>query len=101
VSAKWLGDEVDTRRTLLLTTLILLGLGNLLVIAWRAIWVRWWTVAAVLVYVGVMYLPPTAHFFVLTPLTITQWLSLIAVAAAAFIPCALAGRFLACGDEGD
>ncbi len=101
VSAKLLGDPEMMRRTLLLTTLILLGLGNLLVIARRTVWARWWAAAAVLVYVGVMYLRPTAHFFELSPLSLVQWMSVIAVAAAAFIPCALAGQFLACGDEGD
>ncbi len=74
--------DAETARTLLLTTLILAGLGNAVVatagerrlIAWAA-----FGTAAVLTAAAV---PPVAYFFALAPLTGGEWLA-VALAAAA------------------
>jgi magnesium-transporting ATPase (P-type) len=99
VSALALGDSVKTQKTLLLSTLILLGLANLLRVmahdeprSWGNRWAWWWALLAVPVYALVMYLPPTAWFFALTPLTLAQWGLVLLVAVPAFVLCKLSDR---------
>jgi cation-transporting ATPase E len=80
-------QQVRTQRTLLLTTLVLLGLATLL----RALTdgeagmlrgdrhLRWLAAAAVPVYLLALYVPLAAYFFELTPLTLGQWGKVLAV----------------------
>jgi hypothetical protein len=76
----------------LLSTLILIGFGNVLVVGeGEARLVGWVGLAAVL-YAAVMYVGPTAYFFALAPLTEFQWAVAAGVAAAALVPCAILGR---------
>jgi cation-transporting ATPase E len=100
LSARRLGDPVETQRTLLLSLLVLLGLGNLLRVLGHAgraappqdrlLWL--WPAAALAVYAGAMYQPWVADFFQLTPLSWSQWGLVLAVAAPAFAACLLSGR---------
>ncbi|QEL19893.1 HAD-IC family P-type ATPase [Limnoglobus roseus] len=78
-----LGHDAETARTLLLTTLILAGLGNAVVatagdrrlIAWAAFGAAGMAAAAAV--------PPVAYFFALAPLTGGQWASVVIAAGAA------------------
>ncbi|OAI47229.1 hypothetical protein AYO44_09935 [Planctomycetaceae bacterium SCGC AG-212-F19] len=90
-------DPADVRlhRTLLLSTLILLGLGSLLRVVThgetqvltRDRLLRLLALAALPVYLATMYVPVLARFFELTPLTVTQWAVVLAVAGPAFLLC--------------
>jgi cation-transporting ATPase E len=96
------GEGLRAQRTLLLSALVLLGLGNVLRIAEGDRWLRRWVAAALPTYALVMYVPPlgeyrgvplsAAHFFELEPLSPSQWGLVIAVAAPALALCWLAGR---------
>jgi cation-transporting ATPase E len=96
-------DQVG-QRTLLLSTLVLLGLGNLLRVAEGDRRFRWWVVAALVVYAAVLYVPPlgeyrgvplsAAHFFDLRPLSLARWGLVVAVALPALVLCWLLGRLL-------
>jgi hypothetical protein len=102
VSAWRFGDDVTTQRTFLLSTLIPLGLGNLLRIAeWDAkLWL--WAGVALPAYLAVMYLPPVgyyqgtplslAYFFALAPLAAWQWGIIAAATAPALGLCWLTDR---------
>jgi cation-transporting ATPase E len=92
IAARGLGDDLTGQRTLMLSTLILLGLGNLLRVAEADRWLGWWVGAALPVYLAVMYVPPTGAFFELTPLSPGRWGLVVAVAAPALALCWLAGR---------
>lgn len=88
-----LGDDPQARRTLLLSALILMGLGNVLIVAEGDRRLYWWAAAALPVYAAVMYVEPLAYFFDLTPLSAAQWALVIAAAALALGPCALVNRY--------
>jgi hypothetical protein len=93
-------DDVPTQRTLLLSTLILLGLGNLVRVVTHGErqplaavrWVFGWVLLAVPVYALAMYVPPLARFFELVPLGPREWGLVLAVAVPAFGLCLLTGR---------
>ena len=90
------------QRTLLLSTLVLMGLGNVLRVAEGDRRLRWWVAAALPVYVAVMYVPPlgeyrgvplsAAYFFELRSLALAQWGLVIAAAGPALTVCWLLGR---------
>jgi cation-transporting ATPase E len=81
LSARLWQDEVQTQRTLLLSTLIPLGLTTVhrvrahgesrTLTGDRALTL--WALVAMPVYLTAMYWPLAAHFFELTPLSLTQW----------------------------
>ncbi|HJT78150.1 MAG TPA: cation transporting ATPase C-terminal domain-containing protein, partial [Gemmataceae bacterium] len=83
------GDSVEVQRTLLLSLLVVLGLANL----YRVLpgdghrLLRLWPVLALLLYAGVMYIPPAANFFLLVPLGAAGWGVVLAFAAPAFLLC--------------
>jgi cation-transporting ATPase E len=85
------GDDVDLQRTVLLSVLVLTGLGNLLVIGEGERRLVLWSVFAVPLYLAVMYFWPTAYFFALTPLDSSHWVAVTLLAAAALVPCVLIG----------
>jgi cation-transporting ATPase E len=99
LAAHYEADE-KTERTLLLSTLVLLGLGNIL----RALRhgesgslhgdtrFRWLAAVGLPVYLLMMYLPPTGRFFELTPLTWMHWGMVFSIAAPAFVVCELSDR---------
>jgi cation-transporting ATPase E len=87
-----LDTDASFRRTLLLTTLIVMGLGNLVIVTqgeWRFVA---WAMAAIAGFAVVMFVKPTAYFFDLSPLTGLQWLMTVPIAAIAIIPMALLTR---------
>ena len=90
--AVWhLGDGVEEKRTLLLSTLVLAGLANAVLVGggeWR--FVAWAALAGVL-YLAVMAFGPTADFFALTPLSAGPWAAAVGAAAVGVT----AGRLLA------
>jgi cation-transporting P-type ATPase E len=86
LAAAGAGADPAARRTLLLSTLILAGLGNVLLVAGRDARLVTWSACALPVYVALMYWPPTADFFELAPLAGAQWR---AVATAALFALAL------------
>jgi cation-transporting ATPase E len=102
VAALVLEEDRVGQRTLLLSTLIVLGLGNLLRVAEGDRRLRWWVVAALAVYALVIYIPPlgefrgvplsAAHFFDLRPLNLARWGLVVAAAAPALALCWLFGR---------
>ena len=82
---------VEEKRTLLLSTLVLAGLANAVLVGggeWR--YVAWVLFAGPL-YLAAMAFGPTADFFALTPLSAAQW----AAAATAAAVGVAAGRLLA------
>jgi cation-transporting P-type ATPase E len=88
-------DDPQMPRTLLLSILILLGLGNVLIIADRDQRLVWWAAMALPAYLAVMYNGPLGYFFALSPLAGEQWALIAVIAAAALVPCGLVGRYLA------
>jgi cation-transporting ATPase E len=92
------GDDLDAQRTVLLTTLVLVGLGNALVIGEGERRVVVWVVLGVPLYLAAMYFDTLtgvtgpAYFFALTPLGSLQWAAAAVAAAAALVPCVLLGR---------
>jgi cation-transporting ATPase E len=102
VAARAWHEGEQTQRTLLLSALVLLGLTTLL----RALThgethalpgdrlFRWYAAAAVPVYLAAMYLPPAAYFFELTPLSVRQWLWVLAFVAPAYLLLLLTDRRL-------
>ncbi|QEG28000.1 putative cation-transporting ATPase F [Gemmata obscuriglobus] len=81
----------DTQRTMLLTALILLGV----TVLWRVLngdgerlttdrWLVKLSLVVVPIYAGFMYWPLSADFFRLAPLSGSEWLKVLAVAAPAF-----------------
>jgi len=91
VAAHALECDVKTQRTLLLSVLVLLGITAL----WRALGdgeeqplkgdmrFRLLALAAVPAYLASMYVPLSARFFQLVPLTVSQWSLVLAVAVLA------------------
>jgi cation-transporting ATPase E len=81
LSARVWQDDVPTQRTLLLSTLVLLGLSTLLRVRTHGETrtpggdrgLLWLAAGAVPVYLTAIYWPFAADFFVLTPLTLAQW----------------------------
>jgi cation-transporting ATPase E len=100
ISDRVLNETEETQRTLLLSTLILLGVTTLL----RALTdgetkplvgdarFRWLALGAVPVYVAAMYFPPTAYFFRLACLDLLHWGLAVAVALPAFFLCKVSDR---------
>jgi cation-transporting ATPase E len=95
ISARVLAQDGKTGRTLLLSTLILLGVGTLL----RALTdgesqplvgdtkFRWLAVLALPVYAVALYLPLANDFFQLVPLGLAEWALVLAVAGPAYLLC--------------
>jgi cation-transporting ATPase E len=93
LSARAWPNDSEIPRTLLLSFLVLLGLTTLL----RALSdgethlspsdrrFRWLTVAALLVYLAVMYCRPIGGFFALVPLTVTQWVIVVASSGGCYL----------------
>lgn len=73
-------DGVAERRTLLLTMLVLAGLGNVALVGEADRRLLAWTIFAMLLYLIAMYIEPLSYFFVLTPLTVGKWLVVIIAA---------------------
>ncbi len=92
-----LHEDLPTQRTLLLSTLILMGLGNVLWIGEGDHRLRYWVAAALSVYLAVMYAPSlgewhavplsAASFFELQALSPVRWGLIVAVAAPALALC--------------
>jgi magnesium-transporting ATPase (P-type) len=86
-SARVLNDTEAMQRTMLLATLVVLGLGNLP----RVLTedgesmsagdspLLWWIPIAALLFALALYWPPAADFFVLEPLSLARWLLVWAV----------------------
>ena len=95
LSAWAFGDPVRTARTMLLSTLILLALGNLhRVLTGEGERLTptdyhflWWIPAAVLLYGGILYWPAAADFFQLTPLSPSRWVVVVGAACPALLIC--------------
>ncbi|MBY0525805.1 MAG: cation-translocating P-type ATPase [Gemmataceae bacterium] len=97
LSARWRGDDLIMQRTLVLSTLILLGVGSL----WRVLshgesgaWTgnrlpRMLALLAVPAYGLAMYWGPTAYYFNLEPLFAAEWMLVLAVAVPGFLLCKL------------
>src|SRR4029077_18687945 len=94
------GDSVRMQRTLLLSTLTLLGVTSLL----RTLTdgetqrlrgdtkFRWLAVGAIPVYLAAMYLRLPATFFHLEPLDLAQWGWVLAVSVPAYLLCKISDR---------
>lgn len=94
--AAWGADaDRDTQRTLLLTTLVLAGLGNVLIVGEGERRLLVWVALALPTYLAVLYVPWSAYFFALTPLSPAQWLAPALAAAVAIGACALVDRVMA------
>lgn len=74
-SARYFGDDHAAQRTMVLTTLVLLGWATL----WRTLrggndrLLNWYPLAGTLLYLMAMYVPPVAGFFELTGLDLPRW----------------------------
>lgn len=92
VAVHHLEEPEKTQRTLLLSFLILVGITGL----WRALTdgdgdnlrgdrrFRWLGLVALPAYLAAMYLPLTARFFQLTPLTVWHWAWVVTIATATY-----------------
>jgi hypothetical protein len=93
ISARLREDDVQTQRTLLLSTLVLLGLTSLLRVlddGWARpaggdAQLRRLAAAAIPVYLAALYLPPAADFFQLTPLGLAEWGLVLAAVGPAYV----------------
>ncbi|HEY7326348.1 MAG TPA: HAD-IC family P-type ATPase [Gemmataceae bacterium] len=97
----WQYDE-ETKRTLLLSLLVLLGLNTLL----RALSdgkergrprvsaVDWWAAVAMPMYLVVMYWRLAGGFFALTPLTLSQWAVVLLIAGGSCLLLWLADTYI-------
>jgi hypothetical protein len=104
IAAHTLGEDRIGQRTLLLSTLILLGLGNLPRVAEGDARLHWWIVGAVAVYLAVLYVPPlgayhdiplsAARFFELRPLSAARWGVVLAAVAPGLVLCWVFGHAL-------
>jgi len=93
-------EDEALQRTMLLSTLILLGITAL----FRALTdgepenlrgdrrFRLLGILAIPVYAAAMYVPPAAQFFELTPLGLADWATVLAVAGLTYAACLLADR---------
>jgi magnesium-transporting ATPase (P-type) len=109
LSAHLLGDDVLTQRTVLLSTLVVLGLGNLprvltgdgdrLTRLDRRF--LWWLPAALLLYAAVMYGPLAADFFQLAPLDLSRWAVVLSASAVALLICVGLDRFKSRSERSD
>lgn len=95
LSARVLDDPEITQRTMLLSTLVLLGLGNLPRVltaegeqlTWTDRKFLWWPPLAVGLYALMMYWPLAADFFQLAPLDLTRWAIVFGATVAALLAC--------------
>jgi cation-transporting ATPase E len=99
--ATWLWPDDETvQQTLLLSVLILLGITVLL----RALddgeenmrsdrWFRLLALLSVPAYLLAMYVPPSAYFFALAPLSVAQWGLVLAVVLPTYGACLLSDRW--------
>jgi cation-transporting ATPase E len=89
VTAYLFDDDETGQRTMVLTTLVLLGWVTL----WRAMGsnhpatlLRWLPMAGLVIYLLALYVPPIANFFELVPLSLARWgLVLVVVVAGAIV----------------
>jgi cation-transporting ATPase E len=92
--------DAEHRQTMLLSTLVLLGLASLprvltaegeeLTPTDRGFLL--WLPAALVLYAGAMYWPPAAYFFELVPLDLPRWGIVLAAAGAALVVCVVMDR---------
>ena len=100
ISRRVLGEDEKLQRTLLLSTLILLGITALLRVLTDGearplvgdTKFRWLAVGALPVYLAAMYLSWPAYFFELVPLGLAEWGLVLAVAVPGFLLCKLTDR---------
>jgi hypothetical protein len=101
-------DLVRTQRTMLLSTLVLLGVGNLprvLTAAGETLSLSdrrllWWVPAAVLLYAACPYWPLAAEFFQLTPRDPARWGVVVAAAGAGLLLSLAQDRLWGAGGRG-
>lgn len=86
------GADRETQRTLLLTTLVLAGLGNVLIVGAGERSLLGWVALALPTYLTLLYVPWSAYFFALTPLAPAQWLAPVLAATVALGACVLVDR---------
>jgi magnesium-transporting ATPase (P-type) len=86
----WYGEQ--TARTLLVSTLVLSGIGTLFRVLADERRLLWLAVAVLPIYLPAMYVPIFANFLALTPLTLAQWGIVFATALPAFGACVLIDR---------
>ena len=102
LSAEVFDDPVRTQRTMLLATLVVLGLGNLprvLTAEGESLSLTdrrflWWLPASLGLFVAVMYWPFSADFFQLTPLGLTRWAVVIGAGVAGLLACFASDRIV-------
>jgi magnesium-transporting ATPase (P-type) len=87
------GDGVRIERTVLLSTLILIGLGNVIIVAGREWRFVAWVAVAIPIYATAMYVPFLADFFVLVPLTMARWSAVAIASVVALVPGVLAEAY--------
>jgi cation-transporting ATPase E len=85
-------SDPEFARTILLTTLILAGLGHAIVATWGQRWILAWCILAIAIHIAVLSIPPITYFFALIPLTIPQGLLTLAAATLAVLPTAWVSR---------
>jgi cation-transporting P-type ATPase E len=107
LSAHVWGMEPAGQRTLLLSTLVLLGVTALFrvltdgehVRSGRDTPIRFLALLAVPVYLAVMYCPATAGFFQLEPLRLAEWLGVLSVVLPGYALCLLSDSLFCPGSQ--
>jgi magnesium-transporting ATPase (P-type) len=93
LAAAWGFDAgPELRRTLLLSTLVLVGVGNVVRVGEGDHRLTAWAALAVPAYLLAMYVPPVGYFFALVPLSAAQWAAVAVAAAAGYAAGGLSGR---------
>jgi cation-transporting P-type ATPase E len=90
IGRHWYDEE--TSRTLLLSSLVLSGIGTLVRVLADERRLLWLAVAVLPIYLTAMYVPLFVGIFALSPLSVVQWGMVIAAALPAFAVCVLIDR---------
>jgi cation-transporting ATPase E len=85
-------DE-QTARTLLISTLVLSGIGTLIRVLADDRRLLWLAVAVIPIFMAAMYVPLFAEFLKLSPLTVSQWGVVLAAAVPAFGVCLVIEKY--------
>jgi cation-transporting ATPase E len=103
IAARGLHEDETGQRALLLSALVLLGLGNVLGVAEANRRLYAWAAAALALYLAVLYVPSlgeyrgvslsAADFFELRPLSLSQWAPVAGAVAVGLLLSHLADRF--------
>lgn len=93
LSARHFEDDLEIQRTVLLSTLILAGMGNVVIVSKGNRWLVGWAVFGLALYAAVYCFPLTAYYFALVNLSAARWSVAAISAACAIMVCFAIGKW--------